>query len=54
MPTYSFVCKDCKKTFTQMMTLDQHKKNRIVCPKCKSKKVEQTYAAFFAVSAKKS
>lgn len=54
MPTYSFVCKECNKTFTQMMTLSEHEKNKLACPKCKSKKVEQTFAGFFAVSAKKS
>jgi len=37
-----------------MMTLSEHDKNKIICPKCKGKKVEQQFAAFFAVSAKKS
>jgi putative FmdB family regulatory protein len=54
MPTYAYVCKDCKKSFTQMMTLSEHGKNKMACPKCKSKNIEQQYAAFFAVSAKKS
>ena len=54
MPTYSFVCKECKKSFTLAMSLAQHEKGKLACPKCKSKKVEQTYAPFFAVSAKKS
>ena len=54
MPTYTYMCKDCKKSFTLMMSLNEHDKNRIACPKCKGKKVEQQYAAFFAVSAKKS
>jgi len=54
MPTYTYMCKDCKKSFTQMMSVSEHDKNKIVCPKCKGKKVEQQYAAFFAVTAKKS
>lgn len=54
MPTYSYTCKDCKKTFNQSMTLTEHGKNKITCPKCKGKNVEQKYAAFFAVTAKKS
>ena len=54
MPTYTFVCKDCKKSFTQMMTLADYEKSKVACPKCSSKKVEQKVAAFFAVSAKKS
>jgi putative FmdB family regulatory protein len=54
MPTYSFVCKECKKSFTRLMTLAEYEKGRFTCPKCNSRKVEQTLAAFFAVSAKKS
>lgn len=54
MPVYSFTCKECKKSFTQQMTLAEYEKRRVACPKCNSKKVEQRVAAFFAVSAKKS
>ena len=54
MPTYSFVCKNCKKSFTKSMTLAEYDKGRFICPKCNSKKVEQQVAAFFAVSPKKS
>jgi putative FmdB family regulatory protein len=54
MPSYEFVCKECKKTFTVIMTLADYEKGRVACPKCKSKKVEQKMAAFFAVTSKKS
>jgi putative FmdB family regulatory protein len=54
MPTYEYACKNCKKTFTLTMTLGEHEKARVACPKCKSKKVEQQFAAFFAVTSKKS
>jgi len=54
MPSYEFVCKECKKTFTTILTLQEYGKTRVACPKCKSKKVEQKPAAFFAVTAKKS
>ena len=54
MPVYNFVCKDCKKSFTQHLTLAEYEKGGVACPKCKSKNVEQQVAAFFAVSAKKS
>jgi putative FmdB family regulatory protein len=54
MPTYEYACKECKKTFTLTMTLGEHEKARVACPKCKSKKVEQQFAAFFAVTSKKS
>jgi putative FmdB family regulatory protein len=54
MPQYQFVCKECKKKFTLQMTLDEYAKGTFGCPNCKSKKVHQEVAAFFAVSAKKS
>ena len=54
MPSYEFICKECKKTFTVIMTLAEYEKGHFSCPKCKSKKVEQKLAAFFAVTSKKS
>jgi putative FmdB family regulatory protein len=54
MPNYEFVCKDCKKTFSRIMSLGKYEKGRFTCPKCKSRKVEQKAAAFFAVTSKKS
>ncbi len=54
MPTYEYCCKDCNKTFTVVLTLEEYEKGRVTCPKCKSKKVEQKPATFFAVTAKKS
>ncbi|HEV2177703.1 MAG TPA: FmdB family zinc ribbon protein [Terriglobia bacterium] len=54
MPSYTFICKDCKKSFTLAMTLAEYGKGKVACPGCKSRKVEQKPAAFFAVSAKKS
>lgn len=54
MPNYEFVCKDCKKSFSVVLTLQEYKKGHIVCPKCKSKKLEQKPAAFYAVTSKKS
>jgi putative FmdB family regulatory protein len=54
MPSYEFLCKNCKKTFTVLLSLPEYEKGHITCPKCKSKKVEQKPAAFFAVTTKKS
>ena len=54
MPSYEFTCKQCNKTFTRIMTLAEYGKGGFACPHCKSKKVEQKAAAFFAVTAKKS
>ncbi len=54
MPTYDFVCTECKKTFTRVMSLAEEEKGNVICPHCKSKKTEQKPSAFFAVTAKKS
>jgi putative FmdB family regulatory protein len=54
MPSYEYACKECKKGFTLTMTMAEHDKKRIACPKCKSKKVEQQYGSFFTVTSKKS
>ncbi len=54
MPSYEYLCKECKKTFSIAMTLEAYGKAHVACPKCKSKRVEQKPAAFFAVTSKKS
>lgn len=54
MPLYEYVCKDCHKTFELALTLQEHEKGTVQCPKCGSKKVEQEPATFFAVTSRKS
>ncbi len=50
MPQFNFLCRACKKEFSKVLTLSGHEKGGIVCPHCKSKDVEQRWAAFFAVT----
>ena len=54
MPSYTYVCKACNKSFSVVLTLSEYDKARVACPSCKSKKVDQKPSAFFAVTAKKS
>jgi len=54
MPVYDYVCNDCHKSFELVLTLSEHDKDKIVCPKCGSKNVAQEMAEFFAVTSKKS
>lgn len=54
MPTYSYRCEACHKTFTQQMTVADHDKARVKCPKCASRKVQQQYGAFSVKTSKKS
>ncbi len=54
MPTYDYVCNKCRKKFTVVMTISEHDKKKIRCPKCSSLRVEQQFHSFFAVTSKKS
>jgi putative FmdB family regulatory protein len=54
MPQYEFLCLACKQKFSVVLTIPEYDKRRIACPKCESTKVEQQWAAFFAVGSKKS
>ena len=54
MPQYNFLCRSCNKEFSKILTISEHEKGPIVCPHCNSKDVEQRWAAFYAVTSKKS
>jgi putative FmdB family regulatory protein len=54
MPVYDYICKDCHKSFESIVTLKEHDQEKISCPHCGSKNVEQEPVAFFAVTSKKS
>jgi putative FmdB family regulatory protein len=54
MPQYEFLCLACKEKFSLVLTLSEYEKREIKCTKCGSKKVEQRWAAFYAVTSKKS
>ena len=54
MPQYNFLCRACKKEFSKILTISEYEKSKIICPRCKSEDVEQRWAAFYAVTSKKS
>lgn len=54
MPSYDFICKACSKSFNRVMTFAEYEARKVICPKCKSKKVEQKVMTFFTVTSKKS
>jgi len=54
MPQYNFLCRACKKEFSKILTLSEYDKGKPACPHCRSKDVEQQWAAFYAVTSKKS
>ena len=54
MPHYEFFCRDCKKAFSKTLTIVRHEKEKIACPHCGSKNVEQRWSAFSDITSKKS
>ncbi len=54
MPQYEFTCLACNKNFSLILAVTEYEKGALKCPKCGSKKLEQRWAAFFAVTSKKS
>jgi putative FmdB family regulatory protein len=54
MPQYEYLCLACNKKFSLLLTVTEHDKGSVKCPKCKSPKVEQQWAAFYATTSKKS
>jgi putative FmdB family regulatory protein len=54
MPTYEYICKDCKKTFTIVMTISEHEENpRPACQHCGSKEVEAHFSDVRVITSKK-
>lgn len=44
MPTYSFICENCKHNFDEVLTMANNDKPiKQPCPKCKKKKVIRNY-----------
>jgi putative FmdB family regulatory protein len=54
MPQYEYVCHSCKNAFSKILTIAAYEEDKISCPKCDSKDVEQAAASFYAVTSKKS
>jgi putative FmdB family regulatory protein len=54
MPHYEFSCHNCKKNFSKVLTLALYEKDKVICPHCGSKRVEQSWSAFSAITSKKS
>jgi len=54
MPRYEFLCETCKKPFELTMTISEHGKMKVKCPKCKGTKVAAQLSGFMAQTKKKS
>ena len=55
MPTYEFVCTDCRKSFSLQLSMTEYgKRKSFKCPKCESRHVQRKVSGFFALTSKKS
>ncbi len=54
MPMYEYVCLDCGKEALLSLTLKDHDRGRVVCPSCKSKRMEQLISSVMAKTTRKS
>jgi putative FmdB family regulatory protein len=54
MPHYEFFCHACKKTFSKVLTLAEYEAGEVLCPRCLSSNVEQSWSAFYAITSRKS
>ena len=54
MPTYEFICEECKKPFTLSISISEYEKKGFRCPECESTKVKQQITSFQTKTSKKS
>ena len=59
MPVYDYICNDCHHRFEVVLSLkvhdtQEHNKEELCCPKCKSSNLEQDVTDFYAVTSRKS
>jgi len=54
MPTYDYRCEACNKSFSTVLTMQEHEDKKIKCPKCGSVRVKQKVSSFFAITSHKS
>jgi putative FmdB family regulatory protein len=54
MPTYEYKCNGCKDEFTLIMSITEHEKSEVSCPRCQSKEVKQQISPFTARTSRKS
>jgi putative FmdB family regulatory protein len=53
MPTFEYLCKECRDLFEKTLTLAAYDRELITCPSCGSKNVEQEFTAFYAITSRK-
>ena len=54
MPVYEFVCLECGKEFTLVLSVQAHDRKDVGCPHCQSRAVEQLVTTCEVVTSRKS
>jgi len=54
MPVYEYYCDKCDREVMLTLTISQHEKGKIECPKCGGKALRPLLSAFMSQTSKKS
>ncbi len=54
MPAYEYHCDKCDREVTLTLTIREHEKRQVKCPKCGSKALRPLLSAFMSQTSKKS
>ena len=54
MAHYDFFCHACSRVFSKNLTPREYEEGEVLCPHCSSDNVEERWATFHAITAKKS
>ena len=54
MPAYEYRCDKCDREVTLTLTIREHEKRQVKCPKCGSKALRPLLSAFMSQTSKKS
>ncbi|MBW1981083.1 MAG: zinc ribbon domain-containing protein [Deltaproteobacteria bacterium] len=54
MPTYEYLCQNCNKDFSVVMSISQYEQGKVKCPECGKEEVKQQVTPFVAQTSRKS
>ncbi len=54
MPVYEYRCDKCDRAVTLTLSISEHEKGKIKCPKCSGKALRPLVSTFFSQTSRKS
>jgi len=54
MPVYEFVCLECGREFTLVLSVHEYERRDVSCPQCRSKMIERLVTSCEVITSKKS